>query len=275
MKHLCIVPALLATLPLRAEEPPLTAEEFARKAAELREKAIQSIEPRVEVLTEAGSKPAGVFRWRTGIVTTVFFVGNSKGSQRASAWDAEWAKHFGGTDTPESKKRISGPSDYRPTAFIPKLNPFYCALPFNDVDHGTTKPESRTAIPWFSRTFVREGQSVCRDRWLAIRNPRNARIAYAQWSDAGPFRTDHFNYVFGSERPLPNANGGAGLNVSPSVRDYLGISSTDANDWRFVEVREVPPGPWRKYGENNPFATVPHGSTVAPAHQPPGKVKAE
>jgi hypothetical protein len=24
-------------------------------------------------------------------------------------------------------------------------------------------------------------------------------------------------------------------------------------DWQFVEVREVPPGPWRTYGENNHF----------------------
>jgi hypothetical protein len=24
-------------------------------------------------------------------------------------------------------------------------------------------------------------------------------------------------------------------------------------DWQFVEVRDVPPGPWRSYGENNHF----------------------
>jgi len=24
-------------------------------------------------------------------------------------------------------------------------------------------------------------------------------------------------------------------------------------DWQFVEWRDVPPGPWRSYGENNPF----------------------
>jgi hypothetical protein len=31
------------------------------------------------------------------------------------------------------------------------------------------------------------------------------------------------------------------------------VAPTDVTDWRFVESREVPPGPWRKYGDNNPF----------------------
>ena len=69
----------------------------------------------------------------------------------------------------------------------------------------------------------------------------------------GPFRTDHFQYVFGNERPKPNLNHGAGLDVSPAVRDYLGLAPTDVTDWQFVEVRDVPPGPWRSYGDNNHF----------------------
>jgi hypothetical protein len=109
---------------------------------------------------------------------------------------------------------------------------------------------------------------VCRDRWIAVRNPRNGRIAYGQWGDCGPFRTDHVNYVFGPERPSPNLNGGAGLDVSPSMRDFLGLANTDVTDWRFVEVREVPPGPWRKYGDNNPFAMASLGNSVVRNNQP-------
>jgi hypothetical protein len=56
------------------------------------------------------------------------------------------------------------------------------------------------------------------------------------------------------ERPKPNLNGGAGLDVSPAVRDYLALQSTDMTDWRFVEAREVPNGPWTLYGDNNPLA---------------------
>jgi len=37
------------------------------------------------------------------------------------------------------------------------------------------------------------------------------------------------------------------------VRDYLGLAPTDVTDWQFVEVRDVPAGPWRNYGENNHF----------------------
>jgi hypothetical protein len=68
-----------------------------------------------------------------------------------------------------------------------------------------------------------------------------------------PVCTDHFQYVFGNERPRPNTNHGAGLNVSPAVRDYLGLAPTDVTDWQFVEIRDVPPDPWRSYGENNHF----------------------
>ena len=60
-------------------------------------------------------------------------------------------------------------------------------------------------------------------------------------------------YVFQNERPKPNLNHGAGLDVSPAVRDYLGLGPTDVTDWQFVEVGGVPPGPWRSYGDNNHF----------------------
>jgi len=69
----------------------------------------------------------------------------------------------------------------------------------------------------------------------------------------GPFRTDYWQYVFGTERPKPNLNRGAGLDVSPAVRDYLGLNDTDMTDWRFVEFSEVSRGPWSTLGENNTF----------------------
>ncbi len=75
----------------------------------------------------------------------------------------------------------------------------------------------------------------------------------AQWEDAGPFQTDHWQYVFGNQRPKPNLNKGAGLDVSPAVRDYLGLKQTDVTDWRFVDFSEVSRGPWSTLGENNTF----------------------
>jgi len=43
------------------------------------------------------------------------------------------------------------------------------------------------------------------------------------------------------------------LDVSPAVRDYLGLKQTDVTDWRFVDFSDVPRGPWSLLGENNTF----------------------
>jgi hypothetical protein len=75
-----------------------------------------------------------------------------------------------------------------------------------------------------------------------------AKICYAQWEDVGPFNTRLGGYVFGDQRPLPNRNHGAGVDVSPAVRDYLGLISLDLVDWRFVETADIPMGPWSLAG---------------------------
>ena len=54
-------------------------------------------------------------------------------------------------------------------------------------------------------------------------------------------------YVFGDERPVPNVNHGAGTDVSPGVRDCLGLGSLGLIDWRFVEEADVSAGPWLLY----------------------------
>jgi hypothetical protein len=66
--------------------------------------------------------------------------------------------------------------------------------------------------------------------------------------------TDHWEYVFGNEKPRPNADGGAGLQISPAVRDYLELSNIDVTDWKFVEAKDVPDGPWKIYGEHGAHA---------------------
>ncbi|MEP6671405.1 MAG: hypothetical protein ABJF10_19740 [Chthoniobacter sp.] len=201
--------------------------------------------------TTYNNNVASRYPWKTNIVTTVFWIGEPVGGHNftpnfASSWDSNWTRAYGGYDNPNPEAR----RNFIPTKFTPRQNPFYVALPYNDVTRGTTKPEARVVIPWFREAFRKEGQSVCRDRWIAIRN-RVGRVVYAQWSDCGPFRTDHWQYVFGMEKPKPNLNQGAGLDVSPAVRDYLGLQSTDVTDWKFVEAKDVPGGPWSLYGDNN------------------------
>jgi hypothetical protein len=197
-------------------------------------------------------KPDERFPWKKEIVTTVFWIGekptaNNPVPNRSSSWDANWTKNYGGFDDPEKSHR----HDFIPAKFTPRQNPFYCALPYNDKAATGHRPEAPRVVPWFKEAYQGPGVSTCKGRWIAIR--KGNKVAYAQWEDAGPFRTDHWQYVFGNERPKPNLNKGAGLDVSPAVRDFLGIDETDVTDWKFVDFSEVPPGPWSKLGDNNTF----------------------
>ena len=225
------------------------AAKFTENAMKLREEVLFKIQPS-PWRQRLGTVLEGRYPWHTGIVTTVFWVGelpsgNNPVTNHVSAWDFDWAGNYGGTDYPDNRR------GFLPAAFVPRQNPFYVALPYNDVSGGRTKPEASQLIPWFKTTFVRPGQTVLKDRWVAIR--RGDKVCYAQWEDVGPFRTDHAEYVFGTGRPRPNLNRGAGLDVSPAVRDYLSMPGTDFTDWKFVEFTEVPPGPWGLYGDNNTF----------------------
>ena len=200
----------------------------------------------------APPEPGQRYPWKKNIVTTVFWIGeqpsgNNPVPNRTSSWDKNWTRNYGGFDDPNPSHR----SNYIPVKFRPRQNPFYCALPYSDKANTGHRPEAPRVVPWFKEAYQGPAISTCKDRWVAIR--RGNRTVYAQWEDAGPFRTDHWQYVFGNERPKPNLNKGAGLDVSPAVRDYLGLSETDVTDWRFVDFSQVPRGPWSTVGENNTF----------------------
>lgn len=231
---------------LVAEETPAPVQQgddFESVAKRLRVKTLNAVESKVAVTRVPDAPEHSRYPWKMKIVTALFFVG--EGGAKASAWDADWASNFGGFDNPDPSSR----RNFMPVAFIPNQNPFYVALPYNDLARGTHKPEAKKVIPWFAEEFEREGKSVCQNRWIAIR--KDNRVCYAQWSDVGPHRSDHWQYVFGNERPKPSENRGAGLSVSPSVRDYLGMTDSDVVDWKFVDLRDVPPGPWARIGANN------------------------
>ena len=235
----------------QSTSPYATAADFAKYAMKLREAALLKVEPMVQIPTASRTVTTRYPR-KSDIVTTVFWVGEQAGPNNPvpnnrSSWDLNWTANYGGFDNPDSSARRS----FIPVAFVPRENPFYFALPYNDVTHGTFKPEARLVIPWFKKYYMGEGASVCQHRRIAI--PKGNRTCYAQWEDCGPFRTDHWQYVFGTDRPKPNLNRGAGLDVSPAVRDYLGLQPTDVTDWQFVDPENVPPGPWRYYGAHNNF----------------------
>lgn len=198
-------------------------------------------------------QPRDTFRddeaWKRNVVATIFWIGerpteNNPTPNNKSAWDQNWQANYGGYDDPNRR------DGYFPADFIPNLNPFYIALPYNDIGKNYRhRPEASKVIPWFWERYRGDGLSVCKGRWVAMHF--EGRVCYAQWEDVGPFEVDHFEYVFGNEDPRPNRNKAAGIDVSPAVRDFLNLQSGQRLEWKFVEDHEVPPGPW-KFGSLEP-----------------------
>jgi hypothetical protein len=187
-----------------------------------------------------------IYPWRTGIITTMFWIGEGGSSisptdNIGSAWDEHWRSTNRGNDDPEER------NGYASAEHASTVNPFYVALPFNDLAY----PDK--ARDWVPRSWHRPNQdgkqvSACKDRWVWIKNS-NGRSCFAQWEDVGPLRSDHAEYVFGTERPDTYTR--AGLDVSPAVAKYLGVAenSRSLTSWRFVDDEDVPPGAWLKYDE--------------------------
>lgn len=205
-----------------------------------------------------------VYPWKTYVTATIFWCGEQPTPRNPtpnckSSWDTKWAENFGGYDDPAPENRIANHAtgEFRPKDFIPKLNPFYIALPYNDVQGWSShKPEASRVIPWFARMNPKPGKTVLKGRWVQIYVDR--RSCYAQWEDCGPWVTDDWEYVFGNKKPKTTENGAAGIDLSPAIRDYLGVKSGSKVHWRFVEESQVPYGPWKKYG-TRPAAEITSG----------------
>ncbi len=171
--------------------------------------------------------------WHYHVTAKLFWVGQ-KGS--ASSWDKNWQTHFGGVDHPARR------SGYICQNFIPQQSPFYIALPYNDLSpQGTHTFSATREIPWFWSSYKQADQSVCEGRWLMIH--RKGKICYAQWRDTYGESGNDANYVFGRGQSLnPVA-----IHISPAIRDYLATDDSSRLDWKFIENRDVPDGPWKTW----------------------------
>jgi hypothetical protein len=191
----------------------------------------------------------GAFDQATGVIamsafkntmTTIFWVGENANDDNgfihnhASYWDPNWVKSFGGVDSPKKRR------GFFPAGFTPKENPFYAALPFAEVDANGKLKAAAKKIPGFGKG----GKPLTKNRWIEIRY--KGKSCFAQWQDVGPFGEDDFDWVFGSAKKPKNTQGlKAGLDISPAAAEYLGMSDSDKTEWRFVDDKEVPDGPWK------------------------------
>ncbi|MCA9364966.1 MAG: hypothetical protein KC736_03680 [Candidatus Moranbacteria bacterium] len=179
------------------------------------------------------------------ITATIFWVGESAGEDNdnitnvSSAWDDKWTKHFGGVDDPDHRK------GYFPAKFVPRENPFYFALPYNDFNNdGERRSNAFSVVPWAHERKWSADESLVKNRWVSI--VHNGKTVYAQWEDSGPFVYNDVEYVFGGVRPQNAKNQQAGIDVSPAVATYLNLSGMDLVDWQFVDDVDVPSGPWKE-----------------------------
>ena len=179
--------------------------------------------------------------WKSALAT-VFWVGETETQDNdhianfKSAWDARWVEHFGGIDDPHNR------CGYEPCGFKPKENPFYVALPYDDMEENGRRKTVNSFIPWDAPGAK---QSLLKNRWVAVR--ANGITCYAQWQDVGPFENDDAHYVFGAAATPKNTKGeSAGIDLSPAVRDCLKVGGISRVLWRHVDRREVPAGPWNR-----------------------------
>ena len=180
------------------------------------------------------------------VTTTYFWIGEPADADNqyidnlSSAWDDDWVNHYGGVDSPGNR------SQYFPPGFIPKENPFYFALPYDDFDdNGTRKADSYGTVYWAGKQSWNDSVSMVKNSWIEI--SKGDKTVYAQWEDTGPFVSNDSAYVFGSAMPQNKQNNNAGLDVSPAVKDYIGLlDGKNVVSWRFVDYSDVPDGPWKK-----------------------------
>jgi hypothetical protein len=188
-----------------------------------------------------------LYPWRSYIVTTEFWIGEgstpiSSTTNVQSSWDEEWLQKNHGTDSPYNR------NGYAAGNHASTLNPFYCALPFNDL---AFPDMARQYLPrgWYRHPVDGKQVSACQHRWVEIKNS-SGLVCYAQWEDVGPLTYDDAAYVFGGERPRGLGSDHAGLDVSPAVYEYLGLNDrSHLTAWRFVDEADVRPGAWLKLDE--------------------------
>lgn len=178
------------------------------------------------------------FPWHKNIMATQFWVGEAADESNdfihnsASAWKSDWVGAYGGVDDPNN---LCG---YKPCDFAPNENPFYAAVPYNDLDEMCQPKSNQSSIYWYNNN-TGKGGTLLKNRWIQINY--GGKTAYAQIEDVGPFESDDVNYVFGDDPPKESR---AGLDLSPATIRYLGINGRGQVDWRFIDATRVSAGPW-------------------------------
>ncbi len=153
--------------------------------------AVETIKPKADPSKAPTSTTTDSFPTKRNIITTYFWIGQggtsiSSTTNIKSAWDEFWKKNFGGIDCPEDRKDAKKFREASlPEKFAPTLNPFYVALPFNDI---AFPKKARAFVPWWSEKEFKKDhlESQCKGRWVMIKFQN--KVCFAQWEAVGPLR---------------------------------------------------------------------------------------
>lgn len=226
----------------------------------------------------------------TNITSSTFWVGElyneslEDGSQVCSTYDGNWAYHWSGINKGKVSANAAGcagsiiggcdgivsgdkcltekrtaVNNFFPTSVpTPKENPFYVALPYDDINDSIGFKERCAVIPWandkgYAGHCTDENFSYMKNRWVKITGPKGA-VCYGQIGDSGPSHDNLYhdkNYVFGTNnaQPVQGQWNNAGIDVSPALVGCLGYPEVEGQakvSWSFVDDTAVPSGPWKK-----------------------------
>lgn len=203
------------------------------------------LKPAASTITESepASTSVDTYPWHYNIMSTTFWFGeepsedNSWISNAKTAWDETIVEHYGGYDDPECR------DGYYPCGFVPKENPFYVALPYNDYTDEGERKENSKQIPWYTGNEPKD-YSIMKNKWVEIKYGETT--CYGQIEDTGPYEEDDFEYVFGTAQPKNQIGSKSGIDISPALRTCLNRNDNKYVDWKFIEENNVPSGPWKE-----------------------------
>ncbi|MCK9475386.1 MAG: RlpA-like double-psi beta-barrel domain-containing protein [Candidatus Muirbacterium halophilum] len=150
-----------------------------------------------------------------------------------------------------------------------EINPYYYALPFNNVTFKMAYEKGfKIPLGW---SYQLLSQPV-KNKWVEIINEKDGKYLYCQWEDVGPWFVEDFQYVFSAMNGVPEIRpkteenigeivnlydqyakqgifskmqtiecNGAGIDISPTAMEYLTGKRNGKIKvkWRFVTEEEA------------------------------------
>src|SRR5262249_8895748 len=119
--------------------------------------------------TLRSSRARRLVKLHEAVSTTIFWIGEPASPDNGfianddSAWDECWKERYGGLDDPTNR------NGFYPAGFTPNDNPFYVALPYDDLDsNGVPRWNLAAVVPWAKIASIPATDSAVKNHWVKI-----------------------------------------------------------------------------------------------------------